>query len=109
MQRHGAVRKTEEAMLERSHWRLAAAVILIGTMIPFAVNETFGSEPDAGFVFFIWCALAAAVVAAGYGIWVATRHLLGTTRRVNPDDPEHPGWASGPLSGWFARTDIPKQ
>ncbi len=55
-------------MLERSHWWLAAAVILIGTMVPFAVNETFGSEPDAGFVFFIWCALA-----AGYGIWVAIK------------------------------------
>ena len=37
-------------MLERSHWWLAAAVILIGTMVPFAVNETFGIEPDAGFV-----------------------------------------------------------
>ena len=78
---------------------------MIGTMVPFAVNETFGSEPDAGFVFFLWCALAAALVAAGYGIWVAAR----TTRRVNPGDPEHPGRASGPLSGWFARTDIPKR
>jgi hypothetical protein len=81
----GAVRKTEEAMLERSHWWLAAAVILIGTMVPFAVNETFGIEPDAGFVFFIWCALAAAVVAAGYGIWVATkafaRHDEASKRR----------------------------
>jgi hypothetical protein len=81
----GAVRKTEEAMLERSHWWLAAAVILIGTMVPFAVNETLGSEPDAGFVFFIWCALAAAVVAAGYGIWVATkafaRHDEASKRR----------------------------
>jgi hypothetical protein len=60
-------------MLERSHWWLAAAVILIGTMIPFAVNETFGIEPDAGFVFFLWCALAAALLAAGYGIWVAIK------------------------------------
>ena len=33
-------------MLERSHWWLAAAVILIGTMVPFAVNETLGSEPS---------------------------------------------------------------
>ena len=74
----GAAGKTEkrqrEAMLERSHWWLAAIVILIGTGIPFAVNEIFGVEPDAGFVFFVWCAIAAAVVAAAYGIWlVATR------------------------------------
>jgi hypothetical protein len=54
-------------MLERSHWWLAAGAILIGTMVPFAVNETFGIEPDAGFVFFVWCALAAALLAAGYG------------------------------------------
>src|SRR3981189_1418923 len=78
-----AVRKTEDAMLERSHWWLAAAVILIGTMVPFAVSETFGIEPDAGFVFFIWCGRAAALVAAGYGIWVATK-AIGGIRRSNP-------------------------
>jgi hypothetical protein len=69
----GAVGKAEEAMHERSHWWLAAAVILIGTIVPFAVNETFGTEPDAGFVFFVWCAVAAALIAAGYGVWVAIK------------------------------------
>jgi hypothetical protein len=62
-------------MLERSHWWLAAAVILIGTMVPFAVNETLGIEPDVGFALFVWCALAAVVAAVGYGIWLATKAL----------------------------------
>jgi hypothetical protein len=52
-------------MLERSHWWLAATVILIGTMVPFAVNETFGIEADTGFALFVRCALAAAIAAAG--------------------------------------------
>lgn len=60
---------TERAMLERSHWWLAAAVILLGTALPFAINSIFGIESDAGFAFFVLCALA----AAGYGIWVATK------------------------------------
>ena len=77
-------------MLERSHWWLAAAVILIGTGIPFAVNETFGVDPDAGFVFFVWCAIAAAVVAAAYGIWlVATRRSSRTPAEQAHAD-QHP-------------------
>jgi hypothetical protein len=56
-------------MLERPHGWLAAAVILIGIGIPFAINSIIGSEPDAGFALFVWCALA----AAGYGAWLATK------------------------------------
>jgi hypothetical protein len=60
-------------MLERSHGWLAATVILIGTGIPFAINSIIGSEADAGFALFVWCALAAALAAAGYGIWLAIK------------------------------------
>lgn len=62
-------------MPEQSHWWLAACVILIGAGFPFAINSIFGIEPDAGFAFFLWCALAAALVAAGYGIWIAIKAL----------------------------------
>jgi hypothetical protein len=31
------------------------------------------------------------------------RRLLGTTKRANPDDSEHPGRASAALSGSFAK------
>jgi len=88
-------------MLERSHWWLAAAVILIGTIVPFAVSETFRMEPDAGFIFFVWCALAAALVAAGYGIWVAINAFARHQEGANADDPEHPGRASAALLGSF--------
>jgi hypothetical protein len=71
-------------MLERSHWWLAAAVILIGTMVPFAVNETFGIEPDAGFALFVWFALAAALLAAGYGIWVAIKAFARHDKASKP-------------------------
>ena len=61
-------------MPEQAHWWLPAWVILIGAGFPFAINSIFGIEPDAGFVFFLWCALAAALVA-GYGIWIAIKAL----------------------------------
>ena len=97
-------------MLERSHWWLAAAAILIGTMVPFAVNETFGIEPDAGFVFFIsYSSYGAPSPPPSSPLDMASglrpRRLLGTTKRANADDPEHPGRASA--SAWSARTDSP--
>lgn len=62
-------------MPEQSHWWLAAGGLLIGTGFPFAINSIFGIEPEAGFPFFLWWALAAALVAAGYGIWIAIKTL----------------------------------